>query len=401
MTDHDAPTNAPDLPAMTVLGVMSGTSLDGIDSVTVRLERAHGRLRWDVLARAAHAYPAEVAARLRRALDPATSDVVLITELHQEVGQVYADVVAAAQRLHPVDAVALSGQTVYHIPRPDPQRGWRVKSTLQLGEASVVTERCGVTTVSDFRQGDLAAGGQGAPLVPFSDLLLYAAPGVARMVLNLGGIGNLTYLPADGDPERVLAFDTGPANCLIDEAAERFASAARDEDGRMAAAGHVDEAALARLLDDPYLSLPPPKTTGREVYHLGAALARGWPGGVGDGGREGANDVIATLTAFTVRSVARAVREHVLTRGLDEVLVAGGGARNPELMRGLRQALPLPVRTFAEIGFDDKDRETLAMAVMGYMALHGEPNVLPAATGAHHPVVAGKVARPWRTRERA
>lgn len=384
----------PDLPPMTMLGVMSGTSLDGIDSVTVRLERTGGRLRWDVLARAAHVYPDEIGARLRRALDPATSDVVLLTELHQEVGQVYADVTAAAQRQHRLDAVALSGQTVYHIPRPDPARGWRVKSTLQLGEASVVTERCGVVTVSDFRQGDLAAGGQGAPMVPFSDLLLYAEPGVARMVVNLGGIANLTYLPADGDPERVLAFDTGPANCLLDEAAERFAGVPRDEDGRMAARGRVDDAVLERLMDDPYLKLPPPKTTGREYYHLIAALQRGWPR-VTHSDLD-PHDVLATLTAFSASSVAQAVREHVIPLGLHEVLVAGGGARNAELMRGLREALPVPVRTFAEIGFDDKDRETLAMAVMGYMALHGEPNVLPSATGAAHPVVAGKIARPYR-----
>ena len=385
---------ARDLPPMTMLGVMSGTSLDGIDTVTVRLERTGGRLRWEVLARAAHVYPDEIGARLRRALDPATSDVVLLTELHQQVGQVYAGVTAAAQREHPLDAVALSGQTVYHIPRPDEARGWRVKSTLQLGEASVVTERCGVVTVSDFRQSDLAAGGQGAPMVPFSDLLLYAEPGVARLVVNLGGIGNLTYLPADGDPERVLAFDTGPANCLLDEAAERFAGVPRDEDGRMAAQGRVDDAALGRLMDDPYLKLPPPKTTGREVYHLTAALQRGWP----DVSHAdlAPHDVLATLTAFSTASVAQAVREHVMPLGLDEVLVAGGGARNAELMRGLREALPVPVRTFAEIGFDDKDRETLAMAVMGYMALHGEPNVLPSATGAAHPVVAGKIARPYR-----
>jgi anhydro-N-acetylmuramic acid kinase len=381
---------------MTMLGVMSGTSLDGIDTVTARLERTGGRLRWDVLARAAHVYPDEIGARLRRALDPDTSDVVLLTELHQEVGQVYADVTAAAQREHHLDAVALSGQTVYHIPRPDAERGWRVKSTLQLGEASVVTERCGVVTVSDFRQSDLAAGGQGAPMVPFSDLLLYAEPGVARLVVNLGGIANVTYLPADGGAERVLAFDTGPANCLLDEAAERFAGAPRDEDGRMAAQGRADDAALGRLMDDPYLKLPPPKTTGREVYHLAAALQRGWP----DVSHAdlASNDVLATLTAFSAASVALAVREHVMPLGLDEVLVAGGGARNAELMRGLREALPVPVRTFAEIGFDDKDRETLAMAVMGYMALHGEPNVLPSATGAAHPVVAGKIARPYRPR---
>lgn len=387
---------ARDLPPLTVLGLMSGTSLDGIDTVTARLERRGGRLAWQVLARGAHAYPTSVARRLGLALDPKTSDVVLITELHQAVGQVYADVVASEQAKVPVDLVALSGQTVYHIPRADPALGWTLKSTLQLGEASVVTERCRVTTVSDFRQSDLAAGGQGAPLVPFSDHLLYSAPGVARLVVNLGGIANLTFLPADGDPDGVSAFDTGPANCVLDDAARAYLGAERDEDGRVAATGTVDAGALRRLLADPYFALIPPKTTGREVFNLRTILERGW--GVGTGAAAepplAVADLMATLTELTAASLVLAIEEHVLPRGLDEVLVAGGGARNPELMRRLRGRLPVPVKTFAELGYDDKDRETLAMAVMGYMTVNGEPNVLPSATGADHPVVAGKVCRP-------
>ncbi len=392
---------ARDLAPMTVLGVMSGTSLDGIDTVTARLERVSGRLRWQVLTRGSHLYPPGVAERLKLALDPRTSDVILLTELHQAVGQVYADVVASEQAKVPVDLVALSGQTVYHIPRPDPNMRWTLKSTLQLGDASVVTERCRVTTVSDFRQSDIAAGGQGAPLVPFSDHLLYSEPGVARLVVNLGGIANLTYLPADGDPAGVLAFDTGPANCVLDDAARALLGAERDEDGRTAASGTVDQDALRRLLDDPYFRLPPPKTTGREVFHLRSTLERGW--GVAPGARAESvsalplaiADLLSTVMQLTVESLAAAIEEHVAHRGVDEVLVAGGGARNPELMRRLAARLRWPVKTFAEIGFDDKDRETLAMAVMGFMALNGEPNISMAATGARHPVVAGKVCRPY------
>ncbi len=410
---------------------MSGTSLDGVDTVTVRLERRVGRLAWEVLGRSSHEYPEELSARLHRALKPETSDVVLITELHQEVGRFYAEVVAAAQRKRELDLVALSGQTVYHIPRVEPERGWRVKSTLQLGEATVVTENCNVVTVSDFRQSDLAAGGQGAPLVSFPDNVLYAAPGAARVVVNLGGIANVTYLPAVGDAGRVIAFDTGPSNCLLDEAAAEFAGTPFDDGGRLARAGKVDEAALERLLDDPYFRLPPPKTTGREYFYLGAALERGWPGseperfrpgGAQERGRSGSaaerngpggalapdrqgggqalEALMATLAELTVRSVLGGITTHLTPLGVDEVLVAGGGARNPVLLEGLTRGLSVPVKSFEEYGWDAKDRETLAMAVMGYLALHGEPNVLPSATGAAWPVVAGKIARPWGGRRR-
>jgi anhydro-N-acetylmuramic acid kinase len=396
-TDVSGATAAPpDLPALVVLGVMSGTSLDGVDTVTVRLERSGGRLAWDVLDRSATPYPVEVRERLKASIDPARSGIVLITELHQQVGQVYAEVVAAAQRVAEprgaIDLVALSGQTIFHIPRPDPERGWSVKSTFQIGEAAVVTERCRVTTVSEFRQSDIAAGGQGAPLVSFSDHLLYSEPGVGRAVLNLGGIANFTYLPADGDAAGVVAFDTGPASCIIDEAMQRFVGEERDDGGRVAAAGSVDAAGVQRLLADPYFSLVIPKTTGREVFYLDAALERGWP----SGDLPSTPDLIASLTALTALSIAGAAAVELVPRGLDEVLVAGGGARNDELMRLLRDLLAVPTRTFADLGFDDKDRETLAMAVMGYMAVHGEPNVLPSATGASGPVVAGKVGRPAR-----
>lgn len=378
-----------DLRPAVVVGLMSGTSADGIDTVTVRLERVGGRLLWEVLGRGSHEYPPEVAADVRRAMDPASSDVLLITQLHQRIGREYAAAVTAAQERHPVDLVGLSGQTVYHVPRVEPERGWHTKSTLQLGEAAVVAEGCGVVTVSDFRQSDLAAGGQGAPLVPFSDHLLYSKAGTTRVVVNIGGIANVTYLPADGDAAAVLAYDTGPGNCLMDEAAQAYLASSRDEDGAAAAAGDVDAQALTLLLEDPYYDMSPPKTTGREHFHLRYALDRGWRSNF----RGRPEDLLATLTELTARTVAAAI-EGLTADDSAEVLVAGGGARNPELMRRLRSHLDVPVRTFADLGYDDKDRETLAMAVMAYMALNGEPNVLPSATGAARAVVAGKVSRP-------
>ena len=377
------------LPAMNVLGLMSGTSLDGVDAVLVQLERREG-LEWRLLARHGLPYAPELRERLSAAIRPAGADVVELTQLHAEVGGVYAEVVRAVQAQHEVDLVALSGQTVYHIPVVDAGRGWRTISTLQLGEAAVVAERCAVPVVSDFRQADLAAGGGGAPMVSFGDLELFATPGRARSVHNLGGISNLTYLPADGDPNRVLAFDTGPANCLLDEAAKRYFGLEYDEGGKLAAGGEVDDSLLASLLAHPYFALRPPKTTGREVFALAelpqlAALDALEP-----------QDALATLSALSAESIARAYREFV-PQEVSEVLLAGGGALNETLVGMLRARLSLPVTTFEAQGWQSKDREPLAFAVMAFYALHGLPNTLPSATGARHAVVAGKLSRPHRT----
>jgi anhydro-N-acetylmuramic acid kinase len=388
-------TRSPELPEMVVLSLMSGTSADGVDAVVARFRLAGGRLDWQVLERRSAPYPTELRRRLLLALKPETSDVVLLTQLHAEVGLAYAALAAElteelAERA-PVELIAVSGQTVYHIPRIDEHRGWHTVSTLQLGEAALVAERCQLPVMCDFRQGDMAAGGQGAPMVSFGDVLLYGEPGVRRAVHNLGGISNLTYLGAAGRGEEVFAFDTGPANCLMDEAAERFTGQGFDEDGRLAAAGRVDLELLERWLEHPYLRLPPPKTTGREVFELARFLP-------GDSAEREPADLLATLCAFSAESIARAYRDFVLPHGLDEVLLAGGGALNPTLVAMLQERLPVPVRTFQELGWDARDREALAFAVMAYFGFHGQPNILPSATGAKRPVVAGKLVdqRPRR-----
>ena len=379
-----------DLPPLTVLGMMSGTSLDGVDGVLARFELVEGALAWEVLDRAEAPYSDELRSRLEAALRPETSDVVLLTQLHTEVGEAYADLAESIAFRHSVDLVALSGQTVYHIPRVDEARGWRTVSTLQLGEASIVAERCRLPVMSDFRQGDMAAGGQAAPMVSFGDLKLFAEPGRARAVHNLGGISNLTYLPSDGAPAGVFAFDTGPSTCLINEAMARHYGETFDADGRIAASGRIDGELLARFLDDDYYDLPLPKTTGREHFSL-AELGRRV-----DLDAAAPEDLVATLTALTAESVARAYRRYVLPLGLDEILVAGGGALNPTLMGMLRERLPVPTTTFEDLGWNSKDREALAFAVMAYYAHHGLANTLPSATGAAHPAVAGKLSLPWR-----
>ncbi len=384
---------------MNVLGVMSGTSMDGADAVLARFSGGAGRpFAWSVTDRGSSPYPAELRARLVRAITPGGADAVELTALHAELGEHAAELVAqvaerAGRAGEGVDLVVLSGQTVWHEPRADAARGVRVPATLQLGEPARVVARTDLPVVSDLRQADLAEGGQGAPLVPFGDLLLYGREGIARAVHNLGGIGNLTWLPPDLDPQRVAAFDTGPANCLLDELAWAKAGLDRDDGGRLAAAGRVDAAVLARLMDHPYLRLPPPKTTGREAFNLRELAETGLAS-------LPAEDALATATAFTVASTAQAYREHLLSgdaRRLDEVWLAGGGAKNPTLVAGLKgalEALGARVTTFEERGMDSADREALAFAVMGYEAWHGRVNTLPSATGARRAAVAGRISRP-------
>jgi len=384
---------------MNVLGVMSGTSMDGADAVLAHFSGGGDRpFAWSVTARGSAPYPSELRARLGRAITPGGADAVELTLLHAELGEHAAELVAQmaerAQRAgQRVDLVVLSGQTVWHEPRADAARDVRIPATLQLGEPARVVARTDLPVVSDLRQADLAEGGQGAPLVPFGDLLLYGQEGVARAVHNLGGIGNLTWLPPDLDPRHVAAFDTGPANCLLDELAWSKAGLDRDDGGRLAAAGRVDDAVLARLMAHPYLRLQPPKTTGREAFNLRELAESGLAS-------LPTEDALATATAFTVASTAHAYREHLLAGGarrLDQVWLAGGGAKNPTLVAGLKAALTVlgaRVSTFEEHGMDSADREALAFAVMGYEAWHGRVNTLPSATGARRAAVAGRISRP-------
>lgn len=369
---------------------MSGTSLDGMDLVLARLASDGPRVKAEVVERTSEAYAPALRERLRAALDERTLDVRELTQLHAEVGLAYAHACGRVTDRHAVDLVALSGQNVYHVPRRDERRGWHTPSTLQIGEAALVLERCRVPVACDFRQSDVAAGGQGAPLVAFGDLALFQRPGVARAVHNIGGIANLTWLPPAFDPDAVVAFDTGPGNCLIDEAVERTTGAPYDEDGRLAAAGRVDAGVLAALLQHPYLALPFPKTTGREVFaleRLEADLGLAFD-------RLASADLVATLTAFTAASVAEAYAQLRRTRPLDEVLLAGGGAANPTLVGMLRARLDVPLATFESLGLVAKDREALAFAVMAYTGFHGRAGTLPAATGARRAVVAGKYLWP-------
>ena len=361
------------------IGLISGTSADGIDVALCSFDpapRLHAALT--------HPYPDALRVRI---LELAQGDGVAtldeIGALDARIGAGFADAALALlqrARLEPaaVRALGSHGQTLRHRPHGAP------RFTLQLGDPALIAERTGIVTVADFRRADVAAGGEGAPLLPVFHAALFTRAGVPRAVLNLGGIANLTVLHGDG---RVIGFDTGPGNGLLDAWCAQHSGAPFDRDGMFAAHGHVDAALLARLLDDPYFPQAPPKSTGREHFHLdwlrarfGAATLR-------------AEDVQATLVELTARSVATAVAAQALdTR---DVLVCGGGAHNPVLMQALAQALaPRRVESTAQHGVDPDYVEAMAFAWLARERLAQRPGNLPSVTGARGARVLGGVYAP-------
>ncbi|HIC88880.1 MAG TPA: anhydro-N-acetylmuramic acid kinase [Anaerolineae bacterium] len=377
---------------MILIGLMSGTSADGVDAVVVEIAGAPPSLSVRQLAFITHPWPAGLRTNILTACRPESSSVDRLCELNFQLGEAFAEaafraVEAAGRSMHNVDLIGSHGQTVWHAVQPD----GHVSSTLQIGEPAVIAQRTGVTTVADFRVADVAIGGQGAPLVSYVDWLLLRHPTCWRVVQNIGGIANATFLPplceSDAEP---LAFDTGPGNMLIDDAATRATEGALtyDRDGQLARAGRVDHFWLAELLQHPYLQQPPPKTTGRELFgaQYGAQL---WS----EGGKRGlrAEDIVATLTAFTAASIALAYRRWLPCLP-DEVIVGGGGARNPALMELLREEVrPARLLTHEDVGMDGDAKEALAFTVLAYEAVHGRPGNLPACTGARERVVLGKI----------
>jgi anhydro-N-acetylmuramic acid kinase len=359
---------------------MSGTSYDAIDAAAADIVLKDGRLELSPLGLISERYDDELRAALAGALPPATTTLERVCLLDTRIGQAFAAAAVRADRelcAGTTELVASHGQTVYHW-----AEGGQVHGTLQLGQPAWIAEATGCTVVSDFRPRDVAAGGQGAPLVGLVDLLwLRGRPGVPA-ALNLGGIANVTVAGRAGEP---VAFDTGPANALVDAAVAELTGGrlGYDEDGALAAAGRVDQPLLDRLLAEPYYRLPPPKTTGKELFHAGhvrEALA-----GVGPLPPQ---DVIATLTRLTARTVADALRP----LGATEVVASGGGTRNPVLMAALRAELAgTPLRTSDELGMPAAAKEAYAFAVLGFLTVHGVAGTVPACTGARGARVLGSI----------
>ena len=361
---------------MRVLGLLSGTSHDGIDVAVVDFADADGALHGTVLHEDSVPYSPDLRARLVAALPPAPTTLAEVCELDTLVGQEFAEVAAsAAASVGGVDAVCTHGQTVFHWVDAGHALG-----TLQIGQPAWIAERVGAPVVSDVRIRDITAGGHGAPLVSFLDeLLLRGRPGVSAAV-NLGGIANITITGASG----LVAYDIGPANALVDAVvvAEGLNERGYDADAEIALAGTVDEALLSALLDDPYYALPTPKSTGKEHFHLDYVRAH-----VGD--RDIADaDLVRTLTELTVRTVAHDVR----AAGIGYLAVSGGGCHNPLIMRGLRDALPgVEVVLADELGASADSKEAILFALIGWCTMHGVAAVIPGGTGAREPRILGTI----------
>lgn len=385
--------------SMLVMGLMSGTSADGVDVSLAKMSGGGAeRVSRKLLAHATFPLDRTVRKEVLRVAEGGTATAGQISQLNFRLGQLFADAVVAACKkfrvaLSRIDLIGSHGQTIFHQGAAVPFLGRPTASTLQIGEGAVIAARTGIPTVSDFRTADMAVGGQGAPLVPYVDYLLYSDKKLGRVSLNLGGIGNVTVLPADAKPFELYAFDTGPGNMVIDALVAHFTRGRRrfDEDGRIARQGSSNERLLDEMMKDRYLTMRPPKSTGREYFGLAyvdrllkrAARFAASP-----------DDVVRTATIFTALSVVDALKNFVAPRTrIDQVIVSGGGAHNPVIMGQLAAALaPIEVLPSTLLGMDVDAKEAYAFAILAYQSWHRRSGNLPSATGANRPAILGKIS---------
>jgi len=376
---------------------MSGTSADGINVALVRIQGRGFRSRFELLAHYEFPYPVNVRRAVLATMNAGSASVANLSRLNFLLGELYADAVRAAQRRARLDCelVGCHGQTLYHQGGPALFLGRRIACTWQSGEAAIVAAKIGIPVVSDFRPADMAAGGKGAPLVPFLDYALYRHRRYGRIVQNLGGIANLTAIPPRAFPEDVVAFDTGPGNMVIDAVSEHLFERPFDRNGRIAARGEPIERVLQQLLRNPFFRQKPPKTAGREQFgreFVGELLRLCR--------RADEHDIVATATALTARSIGVAVRKFVLPLieppiRFREFVVSGGGTNNLTLMRMIREELaPLKmrVRTSDDFGLPPQAKEAVAFAMLAYQTWRHLPSNIPSATGAERPAILGKVS---------
>jgi anhydro-N-acetylmuramic acid kinase len=386
---------------MMVAGVMSGTSADGINVALVDIAGRGFRTRFRLLAHYEFPFSVSVRKKILSVMDARSARVADLSQLNFLLGELYAGAVLQAKkrsRIAKLDLVGCHGQTIYHHGEPTLYLGHKIASTWQTGEGAVVAARVGAPVVSDFRTADMAAGGKGAPLVPYLDYLLYRDRRVGRIVQNLGGIGNLSAIPPSAAPEEVVAFDTGPGNMVIDAVMERRFGQRYDRDGRVAARGTILEPVLAWAMRGAFFRQAPPKTAGREQFGRGfvAEFLRRCR-------RARKEDAVATATALTARTIGHALRQFVIGKRSGarnaaryaDYIISGGGTKNPTLMRMIAAEvapLGLRVRRTDEFGLPSEAKEAVAFAVLAYQTWHGEPSNIPSATGAKRPAVLGKVS---------
>ena len=385
---------------MIVAGIMSGTSADGINVAIVNLLDHDFETKLELVAHREFPYPKKVRQFVLSVMN-AEASVADLARLNVVLGELYAEAVlaAASEAQAGVSLIGCHGQTIYHQGVAKKFLGRQVAATWQTGEGAIVGARTGIPTVSDFRQADMAAGGKGAPLVPFLDYMLYRHPQRGRIVQNIGGIANLTAIPPGTSsgggtrPERVIAFDTGPGNMVIDAVVEKLYHKPFDKGGQIAAKGKPIEPVLRKLLKSPFFRAEPPKTAGREEFgreYVARFLKLC--------GRAKKEDVVATATALTARSMAQAIQSLPGANReatYHDMIISGGGSRNCTLVKMISQLLPtLEVRTSDAFGIPAEAKEAVAFAVLAYQTWHRLPSSIPSATGADYPAVLGKISYP-------
>lgn len=383
-----------------VAGVMSGTSLDGVDVAITHLVGTGRSMTVDVLAAIHEPYPEALRELIFRSSDAGTSSVRDITQLDARLPVLYAEAVdhalaeAGLQR-DDLDLIGSHGQTIHHLPNPSDCAGASVRSTFQAGRPTALAQHLETPVIGDFRSADMALGGQGAPLAPYLDDVLFAHPDETRLLLNLGGIANMTVLPAGGATGDIRAFDTGPANMVIDALASRLLDAPYDESGQVAASGTPDHDLLADLLGADYFQIEPPKSTGREAF--GAAYVDDLLRAERERSLRDA-DIIATATLLTAASVYQAYAQYIRQQNAaDALYVSGGGVHNDTLMAMLADAFsPIPVAKTSDLdgGVDPDAKEAVLFAVLAHETANGIPTGLPSVTGASRPALQGSLSLP-------
>ena len=374
---------------MIVAGVMSGTSADGINVALVKCGS-----RRQLLAHAEYAFPAPVRRAILKTMNAKMASVADLARLNFLLGELYAEAVAKTANKHRVklDLVGCHGQTIYHQGTPARFLGRLIAVTWQTGEGAVIAAKLGVPVVSDFRPADMAAGGKGAPLVPFLDYALYRDPRIGRIAQNIGGIANLTAIPAAASLQQVIAFDTGPGNMVIDAVMEKLFSKSYDRDGKVAATGRVLDEIVTKLLRAAFFKQKPPRTAGREEF--GSEYATRFLQACRGASKP---DIVATATALTARSIKEAVQRFVQKprQNYQELIVSGGGAKNPTLMAMLHNEmsqLGIALRSSDEFGIPAEAKEAVAFALLAYETWHRRPSNVPSATGAKRPAMLGKIS---------
>jgi anhydro-N-acetylmuramic acid kinase len=386
---------------MIVAGIMSGTSADGINIAIVQLEDHDFETKLNIVAHREYPFPPNVRKFILSVMN-AEAKIADLARLNVLLGELYAEAFTktAAEAQAGVSLIGCHGQTIYHQGEKKTFLGRPIAATWQTGEGAIIAARTGIPVISDFRQADMAAGGKGAPLVPFLDYMLYRDPQRGRIVQNIGGIANLTAIPSGtaagggARPERVVAFDTGPGNMVIDGVMEKLYNRRFDQDGQIAAKGKALEPVLKKLLRGSFFRTTPPKTAGREEF--GREFVEQFLHACGKCKRE---DAVATATALTAKSIAGAIHELLPStfgeNAFLDMIVSGGGSKNCTLLKMLREELPeLQIKTSDSYGVPAEAKEAVAFAVLAYQTWHKTASSIPSATGADYPAVLGKVSYP-------